>query len=194
MNSKNKETLVCALGGLGEVGKNMYVVMHEEELFIIDCGVMFPEDDLMGIDYVLADYNVLKTMQDKIKGLIITHGHEDHIGGIPFLLQNIEIPVIYTPNIAGKLIKNKLEERNIKIPKMIPVNEELHIKTKYFNIEFFTTTHSIPDSFGMAIKTPNGTIVETGDFKFDLTPIGPVANMGKMAAIGNEGVTLLLSD
>ncbi|UKI58793.1 MAG: MBL fold metallo-hydrolase [Clostridium sp.] len=83
----------------------MYVVMHEEELFIIDCGVMFPEDDLMGIDYVLADYNVLKTMQDKIKGLIITHGHEDHIGGIPFLLQNIEIPVIYTPNIAGKLIK-----------------------------------------------------------------------------------------
>ena len=112
MNSKNKETLVCALGGLGEVGKNMYVVMHEEELFIIDCGVMFPEDDLMGIDYVLADYNVLKTMQDKIKGLIITHGHEDHIGGIPFLLQNIEIPVIYTPNIAGKLIRNKLEERN----------------------------------------------------------------------------------
>lgn len=191
MNSKNKETLVCALGGLGEVGKNMYVVMHEEELFIIDCGVMFPEDDLMGIDYVLADYNVLKTMQDKIKGLIITHGHEDHIGGIPFLLQNIEIPVIYTPNIAGKLIRNKLEERNIKIPKMIPVNEDLHIKTKYFNIEFFTTTHSIPDSFGMAIKTPNGTIVETGDFKFDLTPIGPVANMGKMAAIGNEGVTLL---
>ena len=194
MNSKNAETLVCALGGLGEVGKNMYVVMHEDELFIIDCGVMFPEEDLMGIDYVLADYNILKTMQDKIKGLIITHGHEDHIGGIPFLLQNIEIPVIYTPNIAGKLIKNKLSERNIKCPKMVTVNEELIIKTKHFNIEFFTTTHSIPDSFGMAIKTVNGTIVETGDFKFDLTPIGPVANMGKIAAIGNEGVTLLLSD
>ena len=194
MNSKNKETLVCALGGLGEVGKNMYVVMHEEELFIIDCGVMFPEDDLMGIDYVLADYTVLKNMQDKIKGLIITHGHEDHIGGISFLLQNINIPVIYTPNIAGKLIKNKLSERNVPCPKMVTVNEELNIKTKYFNIEFFTTTHSIPDSFGMAIRTPNGTIVETGDFKFDLTPIGPVANMGKMAAIGNEGVTLLLSD
>lgn len=194
MNSKNKETLVCALGGLGEVGKNMYVVMHEEELFIIDCGVMFPEDDLMGIDYVLADYTVLKNMQDKIKGLIITHGHEDHIGGISFLLQNINVPVIYTPNIAGKLIKNKLSERNVPCPKMVTVNEELNIKTKYFNIEFFTTTHSIPDSFGMAIRTPNGTIVETGDFKFDLTPIGPVANMGKMAAIGNEGVTLLLSD
>ena len=194
MNSKNGETLVCALGGLGEVGKNMYVVMHEDELFIIDCGVMFPEEDLMGIDYVLADYTVLKTMQDKIKGLIITHGHEDHIGGIPFLLQNIDIPVIYSPNIAGKLIRNKVSERNIPLPKMITVNEDLIIKTKHFNIEFFTTTHSIPDSFGMAIKTVNGTIVETGDFKFDLTPIGPVANMGKMARIGTEGVTLLLSD
>ena len=194
MNSKNNETLVCALGGLGEVGKNMYVVTHEDELFIIDCGVMFPEDNLMGIDYVLADFSHLKNIQDKIKGLIITHGHEDHIGGIPFLLQNINIPVIYTPNIAGKLIKNKLEERNIPLPKMVTVNEELNIKTKYFDIEFFTTTHSIPDSFGMAIKTPNGTIVETGDFKFDLTPIGPVANMGKMARIGCDGVTLLLSD
>ena len=194
MNSKNGETLICALGGLGEVGKNMYVVSHEDELFIIDCGVMFPEDDLMGIDYVLADYSILKTMQNKIKGLIITHGHEDHIGGIPFLLQNIEIPVIYTPNIAGKLIKNKLSERNIRVPKMVTVNEDLIIKTKHFNIEFFTTTHSIPDSFGMAITTKNGTIVETGDFKFDLTPIGPVANMGKMARIGNDGVTLLLAD
>ena len=194
MNSKTHETLICALGGLGEVGKNMYMFMHEDEIFIVDCGVMFPEDDLMGIDYVLADYSILKNMQDKIKGLIITHGHEDHIGGIPFFLQNINIPVIYTPNVASKLIKNKLEERNIPSPKMVMINEDLHIKTKHFNIEFFRTTHSIPDSYGMAIKTVNGTIVETGDFKFDLTPIGPIANMGKMAAIGNEGVTLLMSD
>ncbi len=194
MNSKTKETLVCALGGIGEIGKNMYVVMHEDELFIIDCGVMFPEDDLMGIDYVLADYTVLKGMQDKIKGLIITHGHEDHIGGIPFLLNHIEIPTIYAPNIAEKLIKNKLSERNIKCPKVITVNEDLHIKTKHFNIDFFTTTHSIPDSFGIALKTVNGTIVETGDFKFDLTPIGPVANFGKIAILGNEGVTLLMSE
>ena len=194
MNSKTHETLICALGGLGEVGKNMYMFMHEDEIFIVDCGVMFPEDDLMGIDYVLADYSILKNMQDKIKGLIITHGHEDHIGGIPFFLQNINIPVIYTPNVASKLIKNKLEERNVPSPKMVMINEDLHIKTKHFNIEFFRTTHSIPDSYGMAIKTVNGTIVETGDFKFDLTPIGPIANMGKMAAIGNEGVTLLMSD
>ena len=192
--TETNETKIIVLGGLGEVGKNMYVVTHEDEIFIIDCGVMFPEENLMGIDYVLADYTHLKNVQEKIKGLIITHGHEDHIGGIPFLLQHINIPVIYTPNIAEKLIKNKLEERNISQPKMITINEELNIKTKYFNIEFFTTTHSIPDSFGMAITTPNGTIVETGDFKFDLTPIGPVANIGKMADIGNKGVTLLLSD
>ena len=194
MNSKTKETLVCALGGVGEVGKNMYMFMHEDEIFLVDCGVMFPEDDLMGIDYVLADYSILKTMQDKIKGLIITHGHEDHIGGIPFLLNHIEIPTIYAPKIAEKLIKNKLSEKNIKCPKVITVNEELVIKTKHFIIEFFTTTHSIPDSFGIALKTVNGTIVETGDFKFDLTPIGPVANMNKMARLGDEGVTLLLSE
>ena len=186
MISKDNETLICALGGLGEVGKNMYVVTDEDEIFIIDCGVKFPEENLLGIDYVLADYTHLKGLEDKIKGLIITHGHEDHIGGIPFLLQNINIPVIYAPNIAERLIRNKLEERNVKAPKFIPVNEDLHIKTKRFNIEFFTTTHSIPDSFGMAITTKNGTIVETGDFKIDLTPIGPVANLGKMAAIGNK--------
>src|SRR5574344_1310138 len=194
MKSDNKETLVCALGGLGEVGKNMYVIMHEEEIYIVDCGVKFPEENLLGIDYVLADFTHLKKLQDNIKGLIITHGHEDHIGGIPFLLQSIEVPVIYSSNIAKKLITNKLNERRVRVPKIVDINEDLNIKSKYFDIEFFTTTHSIPDSFGMAIKTVNGTIVETGDFKFDLTPIGPIANFGKIARIGNEGVTLLLSD
>ena len=194
MKNENNETLLCALGGLGEVGKNMYMFKHNEEIFIIDAGVMFPEDDLLGIDYVLADYTILKKEQDKIKGLIITHGHEDHIGGIPFLLQNVSIPVIYASKIASKLIKNKLEERNIPFNKIVEINEELIIKTKHFNIEFFTTTHSIPDSFGLIIKTENGTIIETGDFKFDLTPIGKVANFGKIADAGNKGVTLLMSD
>ena len=194
MNSKNNETLVCALGGLGEVGKNMYVVMHEEEIFIIDCGVMFPEDDLMGIDYVLADYNVLKTMQNKIKGLIITHGHEDHIGGIPFLLQNINIPVIYAPRIACDLIKNKFYDRNIGYKNLEVYDKDSVFKYKYFEISFVTTTHSIPDSFAIVIRTPNGIIFETGDFKFDFTPIGPMADIHKMAALGSEGVKLLLSD
>ena len=187
-------TQVFALGGLGEVGKNMYCVMHKEEIIIVDAGVMFPEDSLLGIDYVIQDYTFLKENQDKIKALLITHGHEDHIGGIPFLLQTVNIPKIYAPAQAKALIDKKLEERNIRHKNLIIYNEDTTIKTKYFNIEFFRTTHSIPDSHGIALHSPNGTIVMTGDFKFDLTPIGPMANLHKMARIGEKGVKLLMSD
>ena len=188
------DTKVFALGGLGEVGKNMYCVMHNNEIIIVDAGVMFPEDDLLGIDYVIQDYSFLKENEEKIKALLITHGHEDHIGGIPFLLQTIDIPKIYAPAQATALINKKLEERNIKYKNLIIYNENTKLKTKYFNIEFFRTTHSIPDSHGISIKTPNGTIVMTGDFKMDLTPIGPMYDIHKMARIGMEGVDLLLSD
>ena len=187
-------TQVFALGGLGEVGKNMYCVMHKEEIIIVDAGVMFPEDSLLGIDYVIQDYTFLKENQNKIKALLITHGHEDHIGGIPFLLQTVNIPKIYAPAQAKALIDKKLEERNIRYKNLIIYNEDTTIKTKYFNIEFFRTTHSIPDSHGIALHSPNGTIVMTGDFKFDLTPIGPMANLHKMARIGEKGVKLLMSD
>ena len=187
-------TKVFALGGLGEVGKNMYCVQNKDEIVIIDSGVMFPEDDLLGIDYVIPDYTYLKVNVDKIKALLITHGHEDHIGSIPFLLQSVNIPKIYAPAQAKALIDKKLEEKNIKYKNLIIYNENTKIKTKYFNIEFFRTTHSIPDSHGIAIKTPNGTIVMTGDFKIDLTPIGPMSNIHKMARIGEEGVRLLMSD
>ena len=188
------ETKVFALGGLGEVGKNMYCVMHNNELIIVDAGIMFPEDDLLGIDYVIPDYNFLKQNENKIKGLFITHGHEDHIGGIPFLLQTVNIPKIYAPAQAKELIDKKLEERNIQYKNIYVYTEETKVKTKYFNIEFFRTTHSIPDSHGIAINTPNGTIVMTGDFKFDMTPIGPMSNIHKMAEIGKNGVKLLMSD
>ena len=188
------DTKVFALGGLGEVGKNMYCVMHNNELIIVDAGIMFPEDDLLGIDYVIPDYTFLKQNENKIKGLFITHGHEDHIGGIPFLLQTVNIPKIYAPAQAKELIDKKLEERNIKYKNIIIYTEETKVKTKYFNIEFFRTTHSIPDSHGIAIGTPNGTIVMTGDFKFDMTPIGPMSNIHKMAEIGKNGVKLLMSD
>ena len=190
----NEDTKIMALGGLGEVGKNMYVVMHNTEIIIIDSGVMFPEDELLGIDYVIPDYTFLKKNQEKIKALIITHGHEDHIGGIPFLLQSVNIPTIYAPNQAVPSIRKKLEERNIPYKGLVTYNEKTRIKTKFFEIGFFATTHSIPDSHGIYINTPNGTIVETGDFKFDLTPIGPLANLHKMAAIGKKGVKLLMSD
>lgn len=190
----NDDTKIFALGGLGEVGKNMYCVMHNNEIIIIDAGVIFPEGDLVGIDYVIPDFTFLKQNESKIKALLITHGHEDHIGAIPFLLQMIDIPAIYVPNQALGLIKNKLYERNIKYKNLFVYTEKDQLKFKNMNVEFFRTTHSIPDSHGIAINTPNGTIVSTGDFKFDLTPIGPIANLHKMATIGNRGVSLLLSD
>ena len=194
MNTEKIATQIVALGGMGEVGKNMYVVVHDDEMIIMDAGVMFPEDNLLGVDYVIQDVTYLKKNEDKIKGLFITHGHEDHIGGIPFLLQSVKIPVIYTPKIAKDLIEKKLEERNIKFDNYEVITPELVFKSKHFEINFINTTHSIPDSFAFKIKTPNGVIFETGDFKFDLTPIGPMADIHEMAKAGAEGVTLLLSD
>ena len=193
MNKPN-ETKVIVLGGLGEVGKNMYCIMHDDEIIVIDAGVSFPEGELLGIDYVLPDYSFLKLNEDKIKALFITHGHEDHIGAIPFLLQNVNIPEIYAPNQAKELIALKLEDRNIRYDNLKVYNEDTIVKFKSMQVEFFRTTHSIPDSHGILIKTPNGNIVTTGDFKFDLTPIGPMADLYKMAIIGHEGVDLLISD
>ena len=195
MNDKNKgETLVFALGGLGEVGKNMYCIEHDDEIIVIDCGVMFPEENLLGIDYVLADYNYLKQNQNKVKALFITHGHEDHIGALPFVVPNVEFPKIYASKVAYKLITNKFNERLIPTTNLEEYNEDTVVNFKHFKVEFFRTTHSIPDSYGISITTPNGVIVTTGDFKFDLTPIGPMANLQKMAKIGNDGVKLLMSD
>lgn len=194
LNANKSETLVFALGGLGEVGKNMYAIMHEDEIVIIDAGVMFPKDELLGIDYVIPDFTYLKKNESKIKALVITHGHEDHIGGIAFLLQSIQIPVIYAPNQACGLIRRKLSDKNISFDNLKIYNEDSKIKFKHFTVEFFATTHSIPDSHGIVITTPNGKIVETGDFKFDLTPIGPMSNIHKMSDIGKSGVKLLMSE
>ena len=191
---KNTNTQVFALGGLGEIGKNMYCVRHNDEIIIVDAGVMFPDDDLLGIDYVIPDFTYLKKNENKIKYLLITHGHEDHIGAIPFLLKQVNIPKIYAPSQARELIEKKLTERNTKYKNLFTYDEKTKLKTKYFNIEFFRTTHSIPDSHGISIDTPNGVVVMTGDFKFDLTPIGPMADIHKMAELGKEGVKILLAD
>jgi ribonuclease J len=189
------DTMVYALGGLGEIGKNMYCFEHNDEIIIVDCGILFPEDDLLGVDYVIPDYSYLVKNREKIKALIITHGHEDHIGGIPFFLQSIRLKEIYAAPFAKALIEKKLEEhrmlRNVTIK---DINPETRINTKYFHIGFFNVVHSIPDSYGVILNTPNGTIIETGDFKFDLTPIGVNADYQKMAFIGTAGVTLLMSD
>ena len=195
INAEHGDTLIYALGGLGEVGKNMYCFEHDNEIIIIDAGVRFPEDELLGVDYVIPDYNYLIRNNKKRKILIITHGHEDHIGGIPFLLKSVAIDAIYAPPFAAALIYKKLEERKMaRGVKIIEINNRSSVKTRYFTCGFFNTTHSIPDSLGILINTPNGRIVETGDFKFDLTPIGANADYQIMAYMGQIGVDLLMSD
>ena len=194
MKNDGQTTSVIALGGLGEVGKNMYCITHDDEIIIIDAGVMFPEDELLGVDYVIQDFTYLKQNEDKIKALIITHGHEDHIGGIPFLLQSVKIPKIYASPIAKDLILKKLNDRNIPYNDFETIDKDSTIKTKHFFVEFVTTTHSIPESFAIAVHTPNGIVFHTGDFKFDLTPIGPMADLHKMAELGKKGVKILLAD
>ena len=192
--NKPNETKIVVLGGLGEVGKNMYCVMHKDEIIIIDAGISFPENYLLGVDYVLPDFTFLKENENKIKALLITHGHEDHIGAIPFLLSQVNIPAIYAPNQAKELIAVKLEDRNIRYDNLFVYTEDTKLNFGEIDIEFFRTTHSIPDSHGISIKTPDGRIVTTGDFKLDLTPIGPMADLYKMVTLGHDGVDLLISD
>ncbi len=195
MERLNNPISIYALGGLGEVGKNMYCIEDDKSIIIIDCGVRFPSIDLPGIDYIIPDFTHLKNNRNKVKALIITHGHEDHIGAIPFLIQVINVPVIYAPRLAAALIKGKLEDNRIREEvNIVEYTEKTKIAIADFIVSFFRVTHSIPDSFGVVVDTPQGRVVSTGDFKVDLTPIGPDIELVKMAKLGTEGIDLLLSD
>ena len=193
---KKSKLKIIPLGGLHEIGKNITVFEYENEIIVVDCGLSFPEDDMLGVDLVIPDTNYLEKNVEKIKGLVITHGHEDHIGAVPYILKKINIP-IYATRLTVGLIKNKLEEHQLLgSTKLKEVMQGQKIKLgKNFEVEFIRSSHSIPDSVMLAIKTPVGTILHTGDFKVDYTPIdGKIMDFGRIAELGNEGILALMSD
>ncbi len=192
---KESKLKIIPLGGLHEIGKNITAFEYENEIIVVDCGLSFPEDDMLGIDLVIPDITYLEKNKEKIKGLIITHGHEDHIGGIPYFLKQINVP-IYATKLTIGLIKNKLEEHKLlRSTKLVEVMQGETLTLGKFKVEFIRSSHSIPDSVMFAIKTPVGTVLHTGDFKIDYTPIdGEIMDLGRIAELGNQGVLALMAD
>ena len=192
---KKEKIKIIPLGGILEIGKNLTVFESEDDIVIVDCGLGFPEDEMLGIDLVIPDMTYLERNKEKIRGLVITHGHEDHIGGIPYLLKQINVP-IYATKLTVGLIQNKLEEHNLlRSTKLKTVVPGQTISLGKMKVEFIRMTHSIPDACSLAIYTPAGIIVHTGDFKIDYTPIdGEIMDLGRLAELGNKGVLALMSD
>jgi ribonuclease J len=195
LNQHSEKIKVFALGGVGEIGKNMYVVEVDENIFVVDAGLMFPDDDMLGIDLVIPDITYLVENHERVKGIFLTHGHEDHIGGLSYVLKRLPVPVYGTKLTLG-LVELKLKEAGILQSSDVRlIDENSNLKMGNTEITFFRTNHSIPDSVGVCFHTTQGVIVHTGDFKFDQTPVdGKQAELGKMAAIGEKGVLCLLSD
>jgi ribonuclease J len=186
---------IFALGGINEIGKNMYVLEYGDELFIIDCGAKFADKSLLGVDLIIPELTYLEENQNKIKGLIVTHGHEDHIGGIPYMLKKVNVP-IYASRFTLGLIELKLKEHKLlRETELIEINVDSRLEFNQLAVTFFKTSHSIPDCLGLIFHTPEGKVVHTGDFKFDLTPVNDqVSDIHKMAELGTQGVLALISE
>ncbi|MCM3337363.1 ribonuclease J [Paenibacillus sp. MER TA 81-3] len=197
MSKKNNvdKLSIFALGGVGEIGKNMYVVQYGNDIVVIDAGLKFPEEDMLGIDIVIPDISYLTENRDKVRGILITHGHEDHIGGLPYVLKHLNVPVYGTRLTLG-LIESKLREANLLgETKRILITADSEVQLGSIRASFFRTNHSIPDSVGVCLDTPEGSVVHTGDFKFDHSPVNAqYADLHRMAEIGQRGVLALLSD
>lgn len=192
---KNSNLKIIALGGLDEIGKNITIFEYEDEIVLVDCGLEFPDDDMLGVDIVIPDVTYLVRNKNKIKGLFITHGHEDHIGAIPYVLKQVNMP-IYATRLTAKLIEHKLEEhRLLRTTKLNIVEQGQIINAGKMSVEFIRSSHSIPDACMLAIHTPAGVVVHTGDFKVDYTPIdGQIIDFARLAELGSKGVLALLAD
>ena len=193
---KKSNLKIIPLGGLHEIGKNITAFEYEDEIIVVDCGLSFPEDDTLGIDLVIPDITYLLKNKEKVKALVITHGHEDHIGAIPYFLKQLNVP-IYATRLTAGLISNKLEEHKLlRSTEMHIVNQGDTIKLgNNFKVEFISSSHSIPDSVMLAITTPIGTVLHTGDFKVDFTPIdGQIMDFGRISELGKQGILALMSD
>ncbi len=192
--AKPSKLKIIPLGGMGEIGKNITVIEYKDDIIIIDCGMTFPEDEMLGVDIVIPDITYLIKNKAKIKGIVLTHGHEDHIGAIPYVLKKVNIP-IYGTRLTLGILQTKLKEHNLGDVSLNVVSFGEHYKLGAFDVEFIRTSHSIPDSAAIAITSPLGTIVHTGDFKIDFTPIsGDIMDLNRFAELGNKGVLALLSD
>lgn len=195
MQKKDAKLKIIPLGGLNEIGKNMTVIEYKNEIIIVDCGLSFPEDEMLGIDVVIPDITYLLKNREKVKAIVLTHGHEDHIGALPYVLKKINVPIYGTKLTLG-LVQNKFKEhRMLNDVDMNIVKPGDIINLGRFKVEFIKTSHSIPDAVSLAIDTPLGKVVHTGDFKIDYTPIdGDIINLHRFAQLGNEGVLALLAD
>src|SRR5947207_8990751 len=188
---------IIPLGGLGEVGKNMTVYELGDDIIVVDAGLAFPRDEHLGVDLVLPDFGYLEERQDKVRAVVLTHGHEDHVGALPYLLREVRVPEVWATKLTLELVASKLDEHGLlqstELRELVPENPAIEIGT--FRLEFVRMAHSIPDSVALVLETPAGRVVHTGDYKIDHTPIdGIKTDVGKLAEVGNRGVDLLLGD